>query len=354
MRITQRRTQVELVVASIATLAFFGALAYLAWQTSLGRNSVGDLVLFLLIFQRAQSMGQEVVRQLSQLYEDHLYVGLLFEFLDIRPAIAEPVRPLPVPEPMHEGIRFEQIGFSYPGTDKPVLCDINLRIRPGQIVALVGANGSGKTSLIKLLCRLYDPTSGRITLDGVDIREYGLEEYRRVFSVIFQDYGRFAATARENIRFGDIRQPVDTPSVEAAAVKAGADPFIQGLKAGYDTPLTRMFDDGQEISIGQWQKIALARAFMHRSSVIILDEPTSALDPGAEFELFDNFRERIDHRAALVISHRLSTVRMADYIYVLDQGVIREQGTHDELIRQEGMYCDLFSRQAHHYREVDA
>lgn len=354
MRITQRRTRVELAVASIATLAFFGALAYLAWQTSLGRNSVGDLVLFLLIFQRAQSMGQEVVRQLSQLYEDHLYVGLLFEFLDIHPQIAEPVRPLPVPDLMREGIRFEQVGFHYPGTDKPVLCDISLRIRPGQIVALVGANGSGKTSLIKLLCRLYDPTSGRITLDGVDIREYGLEEFRRVFSVIFQDYGRFAATARENIRFGDIRQPVDTPSVEVAAIKAGADPFIQELKAGYDTPLTRMFDDGQEISIGQWQKVALARAFMHRSSVIILDEPTSALDPGAEFELFDNFRERIDHRAALVISHRLSTVRMADYIYVLDQGVIREQGTHDELIRLEGIYCDLFSRQAHHYREVDA
>jgi ATP-binding cassette, subfamily B, bacterial len=354
MRITQRRTQVELAVASIATLAFFSALAYLAWQTSQGRNSVGDLVLFLLIFQRAQSMGQELVRQLSQLYEDHLYVGLLFEFLDIHPAIAEPAHPLPLPQPMCEGIRFEQVGFHYPGTDKAVLRHINLHIRPGQIVALVGANGSGKTSLIKMLCRLYDPTSGKITLDGVDIRQFGLEEYRRVFSVIFQDYGRYAATVRENIRFGDIRQPFDTPSVEVAARKAGADPFIQGLDAGYDTPLTRMFDGGQEVSIGQWQKVALARAFMHRSSVIILDEPTSALDPGAEFELFENFRERIDHRAALVISHRLSTVRMADYIYVLDQGVIREQGTHEELIRLEGMYCDLFSRQAHHYRDVDA
>ncbi|EWH00317.1 ABC transporter ATP-binding protein [Halomonas sp. BC04] len=353
MRISQRRTRVELAVGSIATIAFFSALAYLAWQTSEGLNSVGDLVLFLLIFQRAQSMGQELVQQIAKLYEDHLYVGLLFEFLDIRPAIADPEDPMAVPDQLREGIRFEQVGFHYPGTDKPVLHNIDLSIRPGQIVALVGANGSGKTSLIKLLCRLYDPTSGRIILDGVDIREYGLEEYRRVFSVIFQDYGCYAATVRENIRFGDIRQPIDTPSVEEAAVKAGADPFIQGLAAGYDTPLTRMFDDGQEISIGQWQKVAMARAFIHRSNVIILDEPTSALDPGAEFELFENFRERIDHRAALVISHRLSTVRMADYIYVLDQGMIREQGTHDELIRQQGMYCELFSRQAYHYRGVE-
>lgn len=354
LNITQRRTRVELAVGSIASIAFFSALAYLAWQTSEGRNSVGDLVLFLLIFQRAQSMGQELVQQLAKLYEDHLYVGFLFEFLDIRPVISEPDNPVLLPEKPQEGIRFEKVGFQYPDTDKPVLRNIDLTIRPGQIVALVGANGSGKTSLIKLLCRLYDPTSGRITLDGVDIRDYSLEDYRRVFSVIFQDYGRYAATVRDNIRFGDIRQPSDTPSVEAAAINAGADPFIQKLTAGYDTPLTRMFDGGQEISIGQWQKIALARAFMHRSSVIILDEPTSALDPGAEFDLFENFRERIDHRAALVISHRLSTVRMADYIYVMDQGVIREAGTHDELVRQQGIYSELFSQQAHHYREVES
>lgn len=350
--ITRRRTRVELAVASIATLAFFGALGFLAWETAEGRNSVGDLVLFLLIFQRAQSMGQELVHQLAQLYEDHLFLGLLFEFLDIRPVIGEPEHPVSVPASPREGVRFEGVGFHYPGTDAPVLKGIDLAIRPGQVVALVGANGSGKTSLIKLLCRLYDPTSGRITLDGVDIREYGLEEYRRLFSVIFQDYAHYATTVRENIRYGDIRQPSDTPAVEAAAIKASADPFIRQLKAGYETPLTRMFDGGQELSIGQWQKVALARAFMHRSSVIILDEPTSALDPGAEAELFENFRERIDHRAALVISHRLSTVRLADYIYVLDRGEIREAGTHEELMRRRGIYCDLFSRQAHHYRDT--
>ncbi|MDR5906859.1 ABC transporter ATP-binding protein [Franzmannia qiaohouensis] len=354
LAITKRRTSVEMVVASIASVAFFGSLGFLAWQTAEGRNSVGDLVLFLLIFQRAQSMGQELVQQLSKLYEDHLYVGLLFEFLDIRPAIAEPEVPREVPAEPREGVCFENVGFCYPGTDSQVLHNIDLTIRPGQIVALVGANGSGKTSLIKLLCRLYDPTSGRITLDGIDVREFGIEDYRRVFSVIFQDYTHYATSVRDNIRFGDIREPEDTPAVRAAAINAGAAPFIENLKRQYDTPLTRMFDDGQELSIGQWQKIALARAFMHRSNVIILDEPTSALDPGAEFELFENFRERIDHRAALVISHRLSTVRMADYIYVMDKGVICEAGTHDELIKRQGIYCELFRRQAHHYREVDA
>ncbi|WP_168013150.1 ABC transporter ATP-binding protein [Halomonas salinarum] len=350
--ISRQRTIVEVGVSAVATAAFFSALGYLAWETSEGRNSVGDLVLFLLVFQRAQSMGQELVGQLSRLYEDHLYIGLLFEFLDVRPIVSEPDYPLPLPTRMSTGVRFENVSFCYPGTQREVLSNINLTIRPGQVVALVGANGSGKTSLIKLLCRLYDPSSGRVVLDGVDAREYSLEDYRRKFSVIFQDYGKYADTVRSNIRYGDIRQPEETPLVEAAGKKSGADPFIRFLHSGYDTPLTRMFDDGQELSIGQWQKVALARAFMHQSEVIILDEPTSALDPGAEFDLFANFRERIDHRAALVISHRLSTVRMADYIYVLDQGVIRESGTHNELMQQQGIYCELFNQQAHHYRKV--
>ncbi len=353
LMISRHRTIVETGVGAVATVAFFSALGFLAWETSEGRNSVGDLVLFLLVFQRAQAMGQELVGQLSKLYEDHLYIGLLFEFLDVRPIISEPTLPKPLPARMRQGVSFENVGFRYPGTSRDVLRNINLTIRPGQVVALVGANGSGKTSLIKLLCRLYDPSSGRITLDGVDAREYSLDEYRRKFSVIFQDYGKYADTVRSNIRYGDIRQPEDTPLVESAGRKSGADPFVQSLNHGYDTPLTRMFDNGQELSIGQWQKIALARAFMHQSEVIILDEPTSALDPGAEFDLFANFRERIDHRAALVISHRLSTVRMADYIYVLDGGEIREAGTHDELMRLGGMYCELFSQQAYHYREVE-
>ncbi len=353
LQITQRRTRLEVIVGSAAAIAFFASLAYLAWQTAEGRSSVGDLVLFMLIFQRAQTMGQELVQQLSKLYEDHLYMGLLFEFLDIRPEISEPSHPETIPKPLQEGIRFEKVGFQYPGSHEPTLSDIDLSISPGQVVALVGVNGSGKTTLIKLLCRLYDPAQGRITLDGVDIRQFSTEQYRKLFSVIFQDYSQYAASVKENIHFGDIHSPGEQPSIMTAAINAGADDFISRLWRGYDTPLTRMFDEGQEISIGQWQKIALARAFLRKSAFIILDEPTSSLDPEAEFEMFENFRERINHRGALMISHRLSTVRLADHIYVMDQGRICESGTHDELIRKRGIYFRLFNKQAFHYRDAE-
>ncbi len=350
MRIIQRSSRNEFLAGGFASLVFFLALGVLAWQTAEGANSVGDLVLFLLILQRAQSTGQELVSQASRLYEDHLYMGMLFEFFDVRPRVAEPEAPLALPERPRQGFRVEHLHFAYPNTEREVLRDINLEIRPGQIIALVGGNGSGKTSLIKLLCRLYDPDGGRILLDGTDIRHFESEAYRRQLSVIFQDYGRYADTVRENIRFGDVSSPRDTPLVAEAAEKAGAMEFIQALPRGLDTRLSRMFDDGVDISVGQWQRIALARAFMHRSSLVILDEPTSSMDPGAEFALFENFRERIGERSALIISHRLSTVRMADYIYVLDDGEIREQGTHDELMARAGHYAKLFSMQAYHYR----
>ncbi len=351
LRIGGRRTRYELAVAAMATLAFFGALGYLALQTAQGKNSVGDLALFLVIFQRAQAMGQEVVQQLSQLYEDQLYLGLLFEFMDIAPVLQDPPVPAPIPAATADGLRVEGLGFRYPGTDRDVLRDISLHIPEGRVVALVGANGSGKTSLIKLMTRLYDPTQGRITLDGQDIRGFALDDYRRQFSVIFQDYARYAASVRENIRLGDVRLPEDSPKVAAAAVKSGADTFIQGLANGYDTPLSRMFDGGAEISQGQWQKVALARAFVPDSRIIVLDEPTSALDPMAEYELFKDFRKIIGERSALVISHRLSTIRQADFIYVLEDGEIRESGTHDELIARQGTYAGLFDRQAHFYRD---
>lgn len=350
MRIIQRSSRNEFLAGGFASLVFFLALGVLAWQTAEGANSVGDLVLFLLILQRAQSTGQELVSQASRLYEDHLYMGMLFEFFDVRPRVAEPEAPLALPERPRQGFRVEHLHFAYPNTEREVLRDINLEIRPGQIIALVGGNGSGKTSLIKLLCRLYDPDGGRILLDGTDIRHFESEAYRRQLSVIFQDYGRYADTVRENIRFGDVSSPRDTPLVAEAAEKAGAMEFIQALPRGLDTRLSRMFDDGVDISVGQWQRIALARAFMHRSNLVILDEPTSSMDPGAEFALFENFRERIGERSALIISHRLSTVRMADYIYVLDDGEIREQGTHDELMARAGHYAKLFSMQAYHYR----
>jgi len=350
IQINKRRTAVELIIGSIASIVFFAALAYLAIQTAEGRNTVGDLVLFLLIFQRAQSMGQEIVFQISRFYEDHLYIGLLFEFLDVEPTVGSPALPKKVPSALKSGVVMDHVKFTYPGSEEEVLSDINLQIRPGQVVALVGANGSGKTSLIKLLTRLYDPSEGRILLDGQDARKFELEEYRRTYSVIFQDFSRYAETVRQNIRFGDIRLSPQDPEIKDAARRAGAEEFILELPLGYDTLLSRMFEGGQEISVGQWQKIALARAFMSRSQVLILDEPTSALDPHSEFELFENFKQRIGNRSALVISHRLSTIRMADYIYVQRGGRIIENGKHEALMAAEGAYYEAFSKQGKYYR----
>jgi ATP-binding cassette, subfamily B, bacterial len=344
IRISRRRVFFDLAAASVATAVFFGVLAFLAERASSGANSVGDLVLFLLIFQRAQTAGQEMIQQISALYEDHLHLGLLFDFLEIRPDLTDPPRPVAAPVLLRRGLRLERVSFRYPGSDEYVLKDINIELRAGQIVAIAGANGSGKTTLIKLLCRLYDPVEGRITLDGEDVRHFTIEDYRRIFSVIFQDHARYAETVRENIRFGDIRLPHASPRIAEAAIMASAHPFIRELKNGYETKLTRMFDDGQELSAGQWQKIAIARALLPNSKVVILDEPSSALDSRSEFDLFAGLSRTLGDRAAVVITHRLSTIRHADYIYVLDRGTICQAGTHDELISRQGQYRDLFSQ----------
>ena len=350
--IEKRKAVAELVVSALGALIFAGAISFLVMRALAGSLSVGDLVLFVLLFRRAESSGQEFIRHISKLYDDQLFLGQLFSFLSVEPEIKASEAPRPLPDPITSGLRFENVTFQYPSNSVPALEAINLTVKPGQVVALVGENGSGKTSLIKLMTRLYDPGQGRVTLDARDIREFDPVEYRKLFSVIFQDFARYASTVTDNIRFGDIHQPEDRSRIIEAAQRADADSFLAALDQGYDTPLTRMFDDGRELSGGQWQRVALARAFFPASRFIIMDEPTSAMDPRAEFELFENFRKKIGNRAALVISHRLSTVRMADYTYVLEKGRIIEHGTHDDLIEAQGHYADLFERQGRNYRET--
>ncbi|OGO62027.1 MAG: ABC transporter ATP-binding protein [Chloroflexi bacterium RBG_19FT_COMBO_49_13] len=350
MRLVSHRSRNELITQSVGTLATFGALAYIAYQTVLGTLTLGDLVMYYQAFQRGQAYLQNVVGGLASLYEDSLFLTNLYEFLDMQPRIVEPTSPRPLSTPLRQGIAFEHVRFGYGASDQPVLDDITLTIRPGEHIALVGENGAGKTTLVKLLCRLYDPSAGRITLDGVDLREFGTKDLRRQISVVFQDYAHYQLSARENIWLGNTASPPDDGKIAAAAHAAGAEALIDNLPHGYDTKLGNWFDGGHELSIGQWQKIALARAFFRDAQIIVLDEPTSALDAAAEYEVFQQFRHLATRRTAVLISHRFSTVRMADRIYLLANGRITEAGSHVELMRQDGEYARLFELQAGNYR----
>ncbi len=350
MAITTKRFLATLAAQSTAVILMLTAYSFIIYQTFLGILRIGDLVLYYQALQRGQESLKGVLSSLSSLYEDNLFLVNLYEFLDLKPNIVQIAHPKPVPTNMATGIVFENVNFQYSNSTRQALHDINLTIKPGEIVALVGENGSGKTSLVKLLCRLYDPTSGSITIDGIDIRCFDIVELRRQFSIIFQDYVRYFFTARENIRLGNSEIPLTHESIIAAAQRSGADEAIATLPQGYDTMLGNWFEHGEELSIGQWQKVALARAFLRNSQVIVLDEPTSAMDAKAESEVFEGFRQLIKGQTAILISHRLSTVKMADRIYVMAKGRIMESGTHQELIQSCGIYANLFETQAQHYR----
>jgi ATP-binding cassette subfamily B protein len=348
--IASRRSLAELATQGSGTLAVYGSYAFIAYRTVQGAITLGDLVMFYQAFQRGQAFLRELLSGLAGLYEDGLFLSNLYEFLDLKRTVAEPPHPKLVPRPMKTGIVFDRVSFQYPTSTRKVLQDITLTIRPGEVVALVGENGSGKTTLIKLLCRLYDPTSGIITFDGIDLRQFQTVMLRRQISVIFQDYARYHLTARDNIWFGSIDLPPAQERIVAAARHTGADDVISGLPHGYETILGKWFENGEDLSIGEWQKVALARAFLRDAQIIVLDEPTSAMDAKAEYEVFKKFRQLAEGRAAILISHRLSTVRMADCIYVLKHGKIVERGTHDELVRRGGTYATLFETQAQPYR----
>jgi ATP-binding cassette subfamily B protein len=348
--IAERRTIAGLGWGLLSTLAYYGSYAWIILRTIGGLITLGDMTMFLSIFRQSQGSIRLLLDSLNRMYESNLFLDNLMTYLQLEPRLVSPPGGRIAPEPILTGIEFRHVSFRYPGSDVDVLRDINLKIQPGERIALVGLNGAGKTTLIKLLTRLYDPTHGQVLLDGVDLREYDLKSLHQRFGVIFQDFVRYQFTVGENIGFGQVDALADLGRIKDAADRGGAASIIEDMPEGYDTMLGRRWEKGQELSGGQWQKIALARAFMRRAEVLVLDEPTSALDAEAEYEVFRRFGELVEGRIAVLISHRFSTVRMADRIAVLSAGRIIELGSHSELMQLDGAYARLFNLQAEGYR----
>lgn len=349
MALVFRRARLELLVQSVTVAALFIAFG-LAINDAVSRAiTIGQLVITFQAFQRGQGALKSLFSSLSSLYENNLFLQDFYQFVEIEQRIQAPAQPQAIPRPFQQGIRFENVAFRYSHGYRTVLKNINLDIKPGEVVALVGENGAGKTTLIKLLCRLYDPTEGCITLDGQDLRSFDPIELRKAITVMFQDFNVYQLSALENIWLGDTKTEPDMEKIQLAAWQSGADAVIQKLSHGYDTQLGNQFEGGNELSHGQWQKVALARAFMRDAQLIVLDEPTSALDVITESEIFERFRNIIAGKSAILISHRLSTIQMADRIFVLDDGNIIESGSHDELMHLDGHYANLYRTQAKFY-----
>ena len=349
-RLAVRRNVVSTLLVSIGTLGYYGAYAVIIYATVLGRFSIGALTFLAGSFRQSRDLIQRVLLALSQIYEQSLYLSDLFTFFDVAPRVVSRPGARAVPEPIRTGFVFHDVGFKYPGSSRWAVRHLSFQFEPGERVALVGENGAGKTTLVKLLARLYDPDEGRITLDGVDLKDYDLESLRKNIGVIFQDFVRYDFVLKENIGVSQIEALDDEGRVREAARRSLADSVAGRLAAGYDQMLGRRFDGGVELSGGEWQKVALGRAYMREAQVLILDEPTAALDARAEYDVFVRFAELTKGRMAVLISHRFSTVRMADRILVLKDGELVDQGTHEELVARQGLYAELFSLQAAGYR----
>ncbi|WP_313255502.1 ABC transporter ATP-binding protein [Stenotrophomonas acidaminiphila] len=349
-RLARKRALWGTVLAALGTLGYYAAYAYIAWRTIRGDFSIGDLTFLSGSFLRLRQLLEGLLTGFSQVAGQALYLDDLFSFFAIEPEIRSRPDALPVPRPIRQGFVFENVGFRYPDAERWAVRHLDFQLRAGEVIALVGENGAGKTTLVKLLARLYDPDEGRILLDGRDLRDYDLDDLRANMGVIFQDFVRYHLTAGENIGVGQVDAMPDTARIRDAARRALADEVIDALPEGYGQLIGRRFKNGVDLSGGQWQKIAIARAYMRDAQVMILDEPTAALDARAEFEVFQRFKELSEQRTAVLISHRFSSVRMADRILVLADGRIEASGTHAELMAQGGRYAELFELQAAGYR----
>jgi ATP-binding cassette, subfamily B, bacterial len=345
-----KRAAVNYAWSLLPSLAYYGSYGYMLFQTVSRVLTVGDLIFLARAFSNSRSLLSQIFQNLTRVAEQSLYVKDLFDFFETAPALPVPPGALSAPRPFREGFVFENVVFAYPGSTKPVLDGVSFRLEPGQKLALIGENGAGKTTLVKLLCRLYDPTGGRILLDGIDLRQYDPISLRQEIGVIFQDFLKYDMSAGENIGMGQIASREDRQRIDTASAKSVADSVIAKLPLGYETMLGRRFEGGVELSQGQWQKIALARAYMREAQLLVLDEPTAALDARSEYEVFERLAKLTAGKSAILISHRFSTVRMANQILVLEQGKILESGSHEQLLAQAGRYAELFELQAQGYR----
>lgn len=345
INIIRKRTLIELVSNLCKASALLVTLLFIAHKTIGGDLSIGQMAMFLLAFRQGMIYIRDLFTSVGGLYEDSLFIGDTFEFLNLKENIiaAEPVI---TPDPLKSKIVFNNISFTYPGNNLRTINNVSFEIKKGEIIALVGPNGAGKSTLVRILCRLYDPDSGTVKYDDTDIKNIDPEEYRKQFSIVFQDFMLYNLSAGENIRLGNIEETKPAGRIKSSAITTGVDDLIENLPGGYDTVIGNLFDDSRELSWGEWQKIALARALFRDAPLLILDEPSSALDADTEYEIFNKFREIVKGRTSILISHRFTNVNLADRIIVLNKGAIAETGNHDELMKQGGIYFTMFSKQS--------
>jgi ATP-binding cassette subfamily B protein len=343
--IIRKRTTIEMISGVFKAAALLFVLLFIAKRTVSGSISLGEMAMFLLAFRQGMTYIKDVFGSVSGIYEDSLFIGDTFEFLSLKENIRAE-EPVDAVKEFKDKIVLENLSFTYPGNLKKTIDNVSLQIRKGEIIALVGPNGAGKSTLVRLLCRLYDPDSGKIRIDDSDIIHFEPAEYRKLFSVVFQDYMLYNLSAGENIRLGDIEGDDHDPKIRAAAMSSGVDELISSLPEGYDTAIGNLFNDSRELSWGEWQKIALARSLYRDAPLLILDEPSAALDADAEYEIFSRFRDIMKDRTALLISHRFTNVSLADRIIVLDKGAVAESGTHEELMEKRGIYHSMYTKQS--------